>query len=738
MDLSAELTKTVPAVPLAPSKRRSPPPSDPQTDTSGTCLVAREIAVKATSLVDETTICCSRSLSGDDADMDSLPSLSYTTSEHSSSTLSRSSSVASSPSQHPSVPVNSLMDSHDHTPTSIQVDHDSPEEEEDPLSYHSDFDYYTKSFSDLSDSDSDQESSSAAKARHHSPPPNVTVTPYSSLYNPVVLEPLPSADTMRRVTVPHSNSHVALPNLPSSRESDGWRGHTNVPESQRSCLDNARGWEAVRPNGGYLGGQPSGTHRGDDNDGDKARRGKPRPSAPNASDHTSSSDDDADGITVYYSLDGMSNGPPSRPRSRHSKAGGGSDDDVPLAQRVPTALSAQKSIRKQLHDERQQRRLERAKSSRKAVEPPLPSQPTEPLSSSAAPARFRKRSMSAAPAPASGSRTAAMDPFPVEDLTRKLMSLQASSRTPPQTAPLAYDNSVTTTVSPRVPACSSGVSRSSSRGKYTDHTAYLQQKTSRIPETSSQLRSQRSFHRPDGRYSETQWSPIGQTSAPRLGRSATAAASSSRTARVGRDAGLEQHPKSGRVNDDGRKPSASVPRSSIDRENDVAQRAVQRPPVPPLPISDSTPPQLMSKVPVVQQRIFIGDMQRFNMVEITPATNAGGVIDTVARQGTLDKSGSWMVFELAQDYGMGRNIHSAYILHSKTIAERPIRDYELLSDVSASWNKDKLLNAFVIKQTPLAPLLSRSVSHSRWSLKRVAYRVHTGYPFQLPYLSWLG
>jgi len=203
----------------------------------------------------------------------------------------------------------------------------------------------------------------------------------------------------------------------------------------------------------------------------------------------------------------------------------------------------------------------------------------------------------------------------------------------------------------------------------------------------------RSFHRPDGRHSETQRSPTDQTSAPRLGRSATAA-SSGRTAHAGRDvasAGYE-HAKSGRVSEDGRRPSASLPRASTDREGDVAQRAVQRPPIPPLPISDSTPPQYMLRGPVVQQRIFIGDMQRFNLVEITPATNAGDVIDTVARQGMLDRSESWMVFEMAQDYGM----------------ERPIRDYELLADVSASWNKDKLLNAFVIKKTPLARLLSRS------------------------------
>lgn len=55
---------------------------------------------------------------------------------------------------------------------------------------------------------------------------------------------------------------------------------------------------------------------------------------------------------------------------------------------------------------------------------------------------------------------------------------------------------------------------------------------------------------------------------------------------------------------------------------------------------------------------------------------------------------------------------STLILKSTLVAERPVREYELLADVSASWNKDKLLNAFVIKQTPLAQLLSRSVSHS--------------------------
>ncbi|KAF9241154.1 hypothetical protein BU15DRAFT_45316 [Melanogaster broomeanus] len=146
----------------------------------------------------------------------------------------------------------------------------------------------------------------------------------------------------------------------------------------------------------------------------------------------------------------------------------------------------------------------------------------------------------------------------------------------------------------------------------------------------------------------------------------------------------------------------------MDRENDVTvQRVLQRPPVPPLPtpeILSALPQQPVSRGPVVQQRIFIGDMQRFNTVEITSATNAGDVIELVAGQGMLDRSGSWMIFEVAQDYGM----------------ERPVREYELLADVSASWNKDKLLNAFMIKPTPLARFLSRaavptsSPTHRGW------------------------
>jgi hypothetical protein len=70
----------------------------------------------------------------------------------------------------------------------------------------------------------------------------------------------------------------------------------------------------------------------------------------------------------------------------------------------------------------------------------------------------------------------------------------------------------------------------------------------------------------------------------------------------------------------------------------------------------ATSPQA-TKGPVIQQRVFIGNMQRFNMVEITASTNAGDVLDLIEAQGGLKGwvgSGGWMVWEVAQDFGMGR------------------------------------------------------------------------------------
>lgn len=65
--------------------------------------------------------------------------------------------------------------------------------------------------------------------------------------------------------------------------------------------------------------------------------------------------------------------------------------------------------------------------------------------------------------------------------------------------------------------------------------------------------------------------------------------------------------------------------------------------------------QINAKVQTTQQRVFIADMQRFNVIEISPSTNAAEVLEMVEAQGSLKGwvgSGGWMLWEVAQDFGM--------------------------------------------------------------------------------------
>jgi hypothetical protein len=85
-------------------------------------------------------------------------------------------------------------------------------------------------------------------------------------------------------------------------------------------------------------------------------------------------------------------------------------------------------------------------------------------------------------------------------------------------------------------------------------------------------------------------------------------------------------------------------------------------PVPALPLTSSAIDPLLLPMAnskpeaVVQQRVFVGDMQRFKMVEIGTSTTAGDVVEMIEAEGSLTGfagSGGWMVFEVAQDFGMG-------------------------------------------------------------------------------------
>ena len=81
--------------------------------------------------------------------------------------------------------------------------------------------------------------------------------------------------------------------------------------------------------------------------------------------------------------------------------------------------------------------------------------------------------------------------------------------------------------------------------------------------------------------------------------------------------------------------------------------------VPPLPGASRghSPPAPISRHNAVQTRIYIGDMQHFNVVGAGLDTSAKDVLDMLRSQGDLRgeerRSSSWMLYEVCHDYGMG-------------------------------------------------------------------------------------
>ncbi|KAL0961014.1 hypothetical protein HGRIS_006006 [Hohenbuehelia grisea] len=447
------------------------------------------------------------------------------------------------------------------------------------------------------------------------------------------------------------------------------------------------------PNGG--GGRgPSkwGGNGGDDGDDGDDRRYRKRsayPTSSSASTDTEESDSEDD-----YGL-------PSAVEPPAPTAGTADDDDVPLAQRIPTALRAQKTIRRQFREEREQRRKDRAqraqRTERTQSQPPRERHTTlrpkgagenlPPILSSsqeaallAAQAEWRARGPSPGPErPSTEGR-----PFTVEELTRKLQNFQTQETRP---------RSKSTTR----PPSSSGREADKDRAPAGMHDSVL-----RVSDPARTLRPMRSFHRP-AQPAVDYSAPMPATS-KKLGRSATDARSRHREEKQGPDVNMSEFDrlvKARRSADTQAAPPAPQQHLSVARTSGEARSArtsLDNPtsPRPSFPRSPNAPPAaLSSRVELTQQRVFIGDMQRFNTVEIGPGTTAKDILIMVEAQGTLKQfigSGGWMVYEVAQDFGM----------------ERPIRSFEVISDIQASWNSDKLVNTFVLKLTPLARLLSRS------------------------------
>ncbi|THH08499.1 hypothetical protein EW145_g2653, partial [Phellinidium pouzarii] len=138
---------------------------------------------------------------------------------------------------------------------------------------------------------------------------------------------------------------------------------------------------------------------------------------------------------------------------------------------------------------------------------------------------------------------------------------------------------------------------------------------------------------------------------------------------------------------------ASLDKTSRTSADYLQQQQLSLPPLQPLqvPVSPVRGPfGPSSPSSVVQTRVYIGDMQRFNVVEAGPETNAKDMLDMLAQQGDLRgeerRSSNWMLYEVCHDFGM----------------ERPIRNFELVTDISGSWSKEKTMNCFMVKQSPFA------------------------------------
>lgn len=537
----------------------------------------------------------------------------------------------------------------------------------------------------------------------------------------------------------------------SSRRSGRPSGGSSQTAAGGSTSNGHSGYQgSFNGRGGYRGREH------DDEDSDDDRKGRPRrlPAAHAAvtDSDTDSEDSGSDDYgedrpningtrerhdTVRAGLRSpvppMSEQPPS-PRAENT------DDDVPLARQIPGALKAQKTIRRQVRDELDQKRAERhARRAQKALllqqQQTEEQRPTRALSSAAESTLPIQQQHSSPSKPVGRPRTRTLpstmnSPFHPGDLTKKLLGLKTGS-------------SPTTVDTPPVPVPASSVPRSKrpsfdtydqypSRGRAVagDPTAYsasVSRHTSRPPpqESSRTLRPMRSFHRP--RTAEGDLAPPLPPSVPQpsagLQRNGTTASrrrpaveeppvsslsTLSRARSVKADA-------SGRPSLERTPPPETI--SSGSRARSATSASGPGATFTPAPASTFSQPgkAQVSSGQMWQQRVFIGNMQRFCLVEIGSATCAGDVLKMVDGQGVLEEcasnDGGWMLWEVSQDFGMGQfylflwsesETDTSFLL----LPERPIRNFEMLNDVCGSWNSDKTVNLLVIKKTQLAPFLS--------------------------------
>ncbi|KAI3616065.1 zinc metalloprotease [Moniliophthora roreri] len=408
-----------------------------------------------------------------------------------------------------------------------------------------------------------------------------------------------------------------------------------------------------------------------------------------------------------------------------------SDDDVPLAQSHPAALQAQQSI---LMKDRQRRR-ERKLHEQNARSSPLPPSPLPPSSNE----------MSSSQEAAALALAQAVPPQPKPEPAIEPGTMLGDTTTLPSSLPAGTVRLRTQRGRTRTNTISNGVPPPN-----------LQQAVAPppppMPTMEKTLRPMRSFHRPQS-HNEVEYNhtsldrsrsqrvqsqqqqfcdqvpavpPLPSTRARSRSRPPAVRAAVDEFGAMSLGSGVNEMPSR-------KSTDLPPPRKSTDtigsRRSGRSSMDHNRPDgleVPPVELMPALPANLKT----TQRRIYIGDRQRFVVIETNQQTNAGEVIDTLERRGELKDwrgTGGWMLWEVAQDFGI----------------ERPMRSFELLSDVEASWNRDKTVNVWMVRLTPWKPVLSRSalpssspicsgyveyeVRRGKWSKRWLVLREHCLY-----------
>ncbi|KAJ3220107.1 hypothetical protein HDU67_006863 [Dinochytrium kinnereticum] len=89
-----------------------------------------------------------------------------------------------------------------------------------------------------------------------------------------------------------------------------------------------------------------------------------------------------------------------------------------------------------------------------------------------------------------------------------------------------------------------------------------------------------------------------------------------------------------------------------------------------------------ANVKKITTKIYIEDAQKFETVVLTSLMTADQVVEYLLKDHNIEPSADWTLFELANDLGI----------------ERPLRDWEIVTDVIAAWDASTSVNAILMKK----------------------------------------